>query len=199
VQAHGVALHAYVLSPTQIRLLATPKDAEGIGRAMQAIGRRYVLHLNGKTGRTGALWQRRFRSTLIDAHTFLIPTMRLIEQQPVREGLAPSPDRWRWSSHGHHAGREQAAFISDHAAYWALSDTPFERQAIYRGLVEVPIEPAFAARIDASVERGWILGDAAFVAAIDGQLNRRGTPLPRGRPRKLDMSPINEASRELLA
>jgi putative transposase len=185
-----------VLLPSQVRLLATPPDAGAIGRVMQFIGRRYVPYLNHKTRRTGALWDRRYRSTLVGPGIHLLDAMRYIERQAVVEGLAATPEQWRWSSHGHHVGREQQAFVNDHPRYWSLSDTPFERQAAYRSLADTPLDPAARAQIETMVDRGWILGEAAFVAAVEGELNRRGGPLRRGRPRKsaLDVSPIKKSA-----
>jgi len=184
IREHDVALHAYVLLPLQLRLLATPRDAQAIARTMQTIGRRYVAHLNRRTGGSGSLWDRRYRSTLIDADAFLIASMQFIERQPVVDALVATPDQWRWSSYGHHAGHEQQPFVHDHARYWALSDTPFERQAIYRTMAEAPRDAVLDDRIERAAAHGWILGDADFVAAIESGLNRRGGPLRRGRPRR---------------
>ena len=183
VRAQGVALHAYVLMPGEVRLLATPARADSIARLMQAIGRRYVPHLNRRTDRSGPLWDRRYRSTLIDADEFLLPSMRYIEQRPVIEALVAEPGAWRWSSFGHHIGSAQQPFVSDHARYWALSDTPFERQAAYRDLAAVALTDRASQRIDQAVERGWVLGDEAFIATIDETVNRRAQPLKRGRKR----------------
>ncbi len=181
VREQGVALHAYVLMPGQIRLLATPSRADSIARLMQGIGRRYVPHLNRKTLRRGPLWEQRYRSTLIDADEFLLPSMRYVEQRPVAEALVTEPGAWRWSSYGHHVGREQQPFLSDHARYWSLSDTPFERQAAYRDLAAVALADAASEHIENAVDRGWVLGGPVFVAGLDEAVNRRTQPLKRGR------------------
>lgn len=181
VKEHTVALHAFVLLPSQIRLLATPAEPESIAHLMQTIGRRYVPHLNRKTARGGSLWDRRYRSTLIDADAFLLASMRHIERLPVAEGLVASPGEWQWSSLPHHVGSEQQRFIHDHARYWALSDTPFERQATYRALVDGDGDDFLVDRIEMTVARGWVLGDAAFVQTLEGAANRRVVPLSRGR------------------
>ena len=183
VRTHGVALHAFVLMPGEIRLLATPAQADSIARLMQAIGRRYVPHINRKTASSGPLWDRRYRSTLIDADEYLLPSMRYIEQRPVAAALVTEPGAWRWSSYGHHVGRQQQAFVGDHARYWSLSDTPFERQAAYRDLAAVALAGSVAARIDDAVERGWVLGSPAFIATLQDAVNRRAQPLKRGRKR----------------
>ncbi len=47
--AEDCALHAYVLMTNHIHLLVTPTRAEGIGRLMQSLGRRYVAHVNRAT------------------------------------------------------------------------------------------------------------------------------------------------------
>ena len=61
----GVAIHAYVLMSNHFHLLATPSSAEGLPQLMQAVGRRYVRHFNDTQGRSGTLWEGRYKSTLI--------------------------------------------------------------------------------------------------------------------------------------
>ena len=186
VRANGVALHAWTLTPLEFRFLGTPSSAEAIGRAMQAIGRRYVPLVNKRNGRAGSLWQPRYRSTLIDADTYLLASMRHVEERPVVLGFVDDVGAWPWSSHAHHIGRARQSWVTDHRLYWALSDTPFERQAAYRAFVEAPAPVALRERVDQAVERGWFLGDAAFVATFEADLSRRAHPRAAGRPRKLD-------------
>jgi putative transposase len=58
---HGVAVHAYVLMTNHVHLLATPGAAGALSRTMQSLGRRYVRHVNATYGRTGTLWEGRYR------------------------------------------------------------------------------------------------------------------------------------------
>ncbi len=145
VRAHGVALHAYVLLPDEIRLIATPRDETSLPALMQSIGRRHVPRINRRQGRSGTLWSGRYRSTLVDPDAWLLPAIRHAEQRPRARGLVAGPGAWRWSSERHHTGVEQHPLLIDHAAYWALSDTPFERQAIYRAGLEALQDDALAA------------------------------------------------------
>lgn len=184
-RTEGLAVHAYVLLPGEIQVLGTPSSADSIPRTLQAIGRRYVPHANRKAGRDGPLWDRRYRSTLVDAAEFLFPAMRFVEGRPVEADLVADVDDWPWSSRGHHVGRVQQPLVTDHLGYWALSDTPFERQAAYRTLSGHALDDATRRRISDAVERGWVLGGPGFTASIEGALNRRAHPLPRGRPRKV--------------
>ena len=183
--AHGLAIHAYVLMPSQVRLLATPRDETTTARVLQAVGRRYVRHFNRKRGRGGALWEGRYRSTLIDADAYLLACCRYLETLPVVDGLAAAPEQYRWSSYAHHAGVASNPMVTDHACYWALGNTPFERQAAYRALFATDLDPRLADAIRQAAESGWALGGADFLARIAATANRRVRPLPRGRPAKV--------------
>ncbi len=186
---HRLAIHAYVLLPRQFQLLATPSNADALPRTMQALGRCYVPHMNRRAGRLGPLFDRRYRSTLIEAERYLLPCMQLIETRPVDEGLAQSPQEWRWSSYRHHIGLEQETFLIDHPLYWALRNTPFERQAAYRSLVEAPLDKDTSSAIELATATSWGLGGESFLRSISEHASRRLIPLPRGRPKKSSLSP----------
>ena len=95
----GVAIHAYVLMPNHIHLLATPQTAQdALPKMMQAVGRRYVRHFNDSHGRTGTLWEGRYKSTLNDSERYLLTCSRYIELNPVRAGMVERPDAYQWSS-----------------------------------------------------------------------------------------------------
>jgi hypothetical protein len=71
---------------------------------MLAIGRRYVQYINRSYRRTGSLWEGRYKSSLIQAETYLLTCMRYIELQPrsCRHGARPRPIPL-WSSYRHTA------------------------------------------------------------------------------------------------
>jgi putative transposase len=62
----AVAVHAYVLMDDHVILLATPAQATSLARFMQAVGRRYVKAFNRRHARAGALWEGRYRTTVVD-------------------------------------------------------------------------------------------------------------------------------------
>jgi putative transposase len=174
-RANGVALHAYALLPDQLVMLATPSTGASLPSLMQAIGRRLAPYRNRKS---------RYRSTLIDADQYLFDCMRQIETAPVDAGLACSAAEWRWSSHRHHVGLETSPIVTDHALYWGLRNTPFERQAAYAALAEAPLGTGLVATIVEATEKGWALGGDDFLRALESESTRRLRPLARGRPKK---------------
>ena len=61
-----VAVHAYVLMGNHFHLLVTPETVDGLPRMMQAVGRSYVRYFNDRYGRTGTLWEGRYKSVLVE-------------------------------------------------------------------------------------------------------------------------------------
>lgn len=177
-----VAIHAYALMPDHLHLLATPSDEQGLARMMQWIGRHYVPYFNQKHGRSGTLWQGRYRATVVDAERYLLHVCRYIELNPVRSGLASTAAEYPWSSYLHHIGAKQDGLITDHPVYWSIGNTPFDREIAYRRLTEEGLAQAEVARITDATLKGWALGSEDFKLALERQTHRRVSPAKRGRP-----------------
>jgi putative transposase len=181
-----VAIHAYALLENEVRLLATPSTATGLADLMQAVGRQYVPAFNKKYGRSGSPWQGRFRSTVIEAETHFRACLRFVEAR----GEVRTTDAARalgavdWSSAAHHLGTRADPLISDHPAFWAFGNTPFEREAAYRQFVKQTPAADEVATILLATLNGWVLGSPEFAAAVGRQTGRRPQPAQRGRPRK---------------
>lgn len=178
----GVAIHAYALMTAEVHLLVTPAEAPSLGRLMQSIGRSYGLRFNRRHGRHGALWDGRFRTSLLDAATLLLPATLHIESLPVRAGVAASAPEWTWSSAAHHTGQRRDPLLTDHALYWRLGNTPFDREHAHTLALTEHQQGKGDARFDLAVLQARALGPAPFVARVGEQLGRSFQPRARGRP-----------------
>jgi putative transposase len=181
---HQCAIHAYVLMPNHVHLLVTPQATGGVAAMMQDVGRRYVRIFNDEHGRTGTLWEGRYKSSLIDTETYLMTCHRYIELNPVRAGLIADPGSYRWSSHRHYAFGLDDPQISKHPIFDRLGDNPTSRCCAFRALFREPIEAESIERIRLTTNQGWALGSDVFldqVERISGQIVR---PPKRGRPFK---------------
>lgn len=183
-----VAIHAYVLMGNQIHLLATPADAQGLARMMQWVGRYYVPYFNQKYDRAGTLWQGRYKAAVIDPEQYLIKCSLAIESNPVHEGIVVAPGEYPWSSYLHHVGIKPDPLITDHPLYWALGNTPFDREATYKELSEQALTPEREASLVEAVGKGWVLGSEAFKFRLEQQGNQGVRPAKRGRPFKAVVS-----------
>lgn len=186
--ARRVEVHAYVLLGNQIHLLLTPAAGPDLGALMQGLGRRYGAAFNRRHQRWGTLWAGRFRATVVQPGASQLEVMLFIDHDPdaagsasagsVREGAA-------WSSARHHLGLQRDPLITDNAAWWSLGNTPFEREAAYRHLLNEGLSAARAEAMAQACRQGWPLGDAAFLAELAQQTARPLQARPLGRPPKL--------------
>ncbi len=177
----GVALHAYVLMGNHFHLLATPATDDGLPKFMQAVGRSYVRWFNDRHGRTGTLWEGRYRATLIQTDRYLLACMAYIDLNPVRAGIAIEPRDHPWSSHHHYIGLRNDRLVTPHSLYWSLGNTPFAREAAYADLVRAGIAARDQTVLTDATLQGWAIGDTAFVEKLQAATTRRMTKARPGR------------------
>jgi putative transposase len=189
-RAHGVTVHAYALLPDRFLLLATPSESGVLSLFMQAVGRRYVAGFNRRHGRQGGLWAGRYRATVLEPARYLLEAMAFIELAPWRMGLVVGPvssSPTMPSSLAHHLGQHTDPLVQDHAIFWTLGNTPFDREAAWKRRLEEGQGAPMVSCLAEAAHTGWALGDADFLAKLQGQSGRRVMPKPRGRPRKLSL------------
>ena len=179
---HEVAVHAYVLMPNHFHLLLTPHSATGLSQLMQALGRSYVRYFNDLHGRSGTLWEGRYRSTLLQADRYLLACMVYVDLNPRRAGLVVAARDYPWSSYGHYTGLRADRLITPDALFWSLANTPFAREAAYAELVQAGLEAGQILGLTDAVLSGWALGDDAFVANLQRKTERRVVKKMPGRP-----------------
>jgi putative transposase len=135
-RAEGCAIHAWVLMPNHVHLFLTPPHASAASRMMQRIGVRFVRYANKVYGRTGTLFEGRFRSFPVTTERYALTCARYIELNPVRAGLVRSPLEYRWSSHRHHACGAADPVVTPHFTYERLAATAAARQAAWIALCQ---------------------------------------------------------------
>lgn len=185
-QRYGCRIHAHVLMPDHVHLLITPESKLGIGKVIQSVGRRYVqyFNFNGAYGRTGTLWEGRYKATLIDTESYLLTCYRYIDLNPVRACLVEHPVQYRWSSYRANALGEADQLVTPHAQYLDLgADSPIHQTA-YRDILKDEIGDCTLRDIRQATNKGWALGDTRFYNAIANLLNRRAQPLTKGGDRR---------------
>lgn len=151
---------------------------------MQYIGRRYVPYINYSYGRSGTLWEGRFKSNLVETESYLLTCCRYIELNPVRAGMVERPEQYRWSSHSHNADGERNSLITEHPRYTALGRDRKQRQIAYRGLFGVEPNPDQLKKFRACLQTGTPLGNDRFRDEIERTLGCKVGKSSRGRPRK---------------
>jgi putative transposase len=170
---YQVAIHAYVLMPNHVHLLATPGIDGGISRMMQYLGRHYVQYVNKTHRRSGTLWERRFRAHLVESETYLLTLYRYIERNPVRAGVVATPEQYPWSSARTHLAQDKSSLILDHEGFLSLGESAEARALVYGSMVRNPLEDTELSQIRAAVNRGVALGSELFKDQLEVQIGRR--------------------------
>ena len=136
----GCSVHAYCLMTNHVHLLVTPQDAQACGEFMKALGQGYVQYVNKARGRTGTLWEGRFKSCLVGSEDYVLACYRYIELNPVRAGLVQHPGEYPWSSYHANTRRQGGSTIDFHPAYAALAEDADGRVHAYEALFGSLIE-----------------------------------------------------------
>jgi putative transposase len=166
-----------------VHLLLTPKKAEAVPRLIIALGRRYVQYVNRTYRRTGTLWDSRYKSSLIQAETYLLACQRYIELNPVRAAMVENPAHYRWTSYRANALGQPDGLLTPHSLYLALGRTEQQRQDAYRTLFRTHLDTDAISDIRLALNQSQQLGNARFYAKIEKVTGERREPKPRGRPR----------------
>jgi putative transposase len=184
--AWGLRTHAYALMRDHLHVVLSADDAMVVPAALQAVGRSYVRHFNRRHSRSGTLWEGRYRSTLIEPGAWLLSTLRYVERNPVRAGIVDRPEDYPWSSHGVWAGLTSTAWLSPTPEYWALGNTPYERQERWRALCADEATQDELAQLRRHVHSGWPLGSEAFLRDLEERFGLPQAPRRPGRPRRAE-------------
>jgi len=179
----GLVVHGYCLMTNHVHLIATPRSAESLAKAVGRTHWLYAQYINRFHGRCGHLWQNRFGSCGLDDRHFR-SAMIYIERNPVRAKMVRKAWRYRWSSAAAHCGQKDVLskgmldlrvwrLVCPDADEWPKALTAADDKALGEKL-----------RIWTS--RGRPLGSDSFISKLEKAFGRRLRPLPVGRPRKTD-------------
>lgn len=181
-QKNNVAIHAWVLMTNHVHILCTPTSQDGISRMMQAVGRQYVRYFNYTYRRTGTLWEGRYKSSLVQAESYLLELYRYIELNPVRADMVEDPSEYPWSSYQMNALGKTSALCTPHALYEALGNCKETRQQAYRELFKHHVDIKLIEDIRKTLNKGLALGNERFKTEVEQLTARRVTEGKRGRP-----------------
>lgn len=97
-------IHGCCLMPNHYHLvIETPEPNLSVG--MQRLNGVYAKSFNYAHGFEGHLFERRFRSVVVESDAHMLELARYLALNPVRAGLCVHPAEWPWSSYAPLAGR----------------------------------------------------------------------------------------------
>ncbi len=176
------AIHAYALMTNHVHLLLTSAENGSPARLMQSLGRRYVQYINRFYRRTGSLWEGRYKSSLVQAETYLLACYRYIELNPVRAGMVADPGQYRWSSYRANGLGLTDTRLTPHPLYLAQGSGADERAQAYRALFRPHLDAEAAVDIRQALQLGMPVGQGRFAELVCATAGIRFNSGKRGRP-----------------
>ena len=190
------AIHAYVLMTNHVHLLLTPAPNGSPARLMQSLGRRYVQYINRFYRRTGSLWEGRYKSSLIQAETYLLACYRYIELNPVRAGMVTDPGQYRWSSYRANGLGVPDSRLTPHTLYLAQGGSGEERLTACRSLLRPHLDADTAADIRRALRLGMPVGQGRFAELVCAKAGIRFNSGQRGRPMSETPSDVSQIEKQ---
>jgi REP element-mobilizing transposase RayT len=174
---YGILIHSYVLMDNHYHLvLETPRG--NLLKVMHGINSSYTGYFNRKYGRSGHLFQGRYRGILVEKDTYLLSLSRYVHLNPVRGRVVERPERYRWSSYPEYIGKGKESEWVEYA--WVLSQFGKDKKRAkrrYRKYTEEGLKVKEKTPLR-DLHGQVILGGEGFVGRIKGML--KGKRLSEG-------------------
>ena len=178
---HECAIHAFVLMTNHVHLLVSPEEPLRSSRMMKRLNERYAMYFNKKYGRTGSVWEGRFKTCVVDSVSYLLQCHRYIELNPVRARMVCDPVEYAWSSYGTNGFGEPSDLLTPHEKYLQISADDDERRAEYRRFVALQNSNAELDAIRRATTTNTPLVTVERLEAFPAHMRR--IPRPVGRPK----------------
>jgi hypothetical protein len=95
----------------------------------------YANAVNKRYGRSGTLFEGRFRAVCVEGDRYLLHLSRYIHLNPVLAGIAQSPEDWEFSSYREYVGLREGTLPAPDVVL-----SQFASQAAYRAFVGSYVE-----------------------------------------------------------
>ncbi len=98
VERYNWVCHAFCLMTNHYHLVVETVEGN-LSQGMRHLNGVYTQASNRRHGRTGHLFQGRFKGILVDRDAYLLELSRYVVLNPVRAGMVDDPGQWPWSSY----------------------------------------------------------------------------------------------------
>jgi REP element-mobilizing transposase RayT len=124
---HGARVLSFCLMPNHVHLALQTGPAP-VSRVVHDLHSRYAQYFNHRHGRSGHLFQGRFRGLVIDRDAYLLEMVRYIHRNPVKARLVRRPEDFPWSSHRMYLGTAPSWLASGEALALLAGSRPKARR-----------------------------------------------------------------------
>jgi REP element-mobilizing transposase RayT len=188
VHDYNWIVYAYCLMSNHYHLLVETADAT-LSAGMRQFNGIYTQGVNRRHGRTGHVFQGRFKGILVQKESHLLELCRYIVLNPLKAGMVDSADGWKWSSFRATAGADPTPeFLSTEWILAQFAQSRVKAQKLYRQFVLAGITKESVWK---DLKAGTFLGSISFVDTIKDSLREISLEVPR-RQRHIGRPPLAE-------
>ncbi len=129
--------YAWSLLPNHFHLLVKPTRSP-LALLMRRLLTGYAIHFNRRHGRSGHLFQNRYKSIVCEEEPYLLELIRYIHLNPIRAGLVEDLqglDEYPWSGHAVLMGRRKMEGQEITSVLLHFGENPTPAQWRYRGFI----------------------------------------------------------------
>jgi putative transposase len=181
----GIKLYAWCLMTNHIHLIVEPgEDAYSVSELMKRLAGRQAAFVNKQEGRSGSLWEGRFKASPIQRDSYLLACCRYVEMNPVRAGMVAGPRRYRWSSYCERIGLMDCGLLDRDVCYLSLADTDVMRIERYRAYLKQGASDKEMELLRTAWSRNQLTGNQRFVDEIEQRMGVRVEHRGRGKPKQ---------------
>jgi putative transposase len=172
---HPIRVLTFCAMPNHVHFVVWPENDAQLPDFMHWLtgthGARWRI-ANGTVGQ-GAVYQGRYKAVPVQSDHHFLRVARYVERNPVRAGLVPRAEQWRWSSYWH----RHVACDGFPLAQWPVAEPPDWADQLSEAQ---PLHEVTAIR--RCVNRGCGIGNPSWQDEIGKMLGIPGAVTKRGRP-----------------
>lgn len=156
--AFNVKVYTFCLMTDHVHLLLAPGDsASGLGQLMKSLVGRMTRRRNKLEGRSGTLWESRYKSSTVQTDTYLLACSRYIELNPVRAKIVQRAQDYLWSSlYLRHNESPMGNWLDESPGFNELAANPTERLVRYAAFIEQEIPSSELQLFRGALQRGQL-------------------------------------------
>jgi putative transposase len=171
VRQFKVPLLNYQVTCNHAHLIAYAEDVSRVSRLMKLVAGETAQAYNRRKQRSGAFWEGRFHSTMVEGGQYLWNCLQYVDLNMVRAGKVPHPVKWKWAGYREIMGERQRYRVLDlNRLLWLLrTDDLASFRRCYAESIRQRIERKELAR-DPVWTESVAVGGAAYVERIKSSI-----------------------------
>ncbi|KZX85439.1 hypothetical protein A3715_03705 [Oleiphilus sp. HI0009] len=141
---------------------------------MKKVSSKQTRYTNKLEGRSGTLWESRFKSSPIETDAYLLQCSRYVELNPVKAKMVSRPEEWPWSSYRAksvvNVGTVANNWLDLDIMYLGLAANEQERKRRYSMFCQSAVPNHEQLQIAQALERSQLTGSGKFVDEMERRL-----------------------------